>query len=291
MPPSTIKNKYQPQVVTYTPHLPTDINSFAKNNWKEVLSDHAPQMMPMTKDIHILIWNIMTLGHGRNNAYQKKEDPILDYEPRLSQIAQELGNQIKLNLNIAVAALQEVPNNNEQRVYFFDRLRTHLPKGWQISDQFYLKAKGSNFGMLTLYDATQVADEPVVLTIPEMTYQKGRIFAIHIIFQNAMGDKKPITVVNGHFRYADDNHQRLSVQDTQTEIDAIFKSILGQVVIAADFNQSLEKVCPKYPDRCYASPGRTSLSYNATKQLLYEKNIDGFIFKYEPENYDFSSSL
>jgi hypothetical protein len=273
-----IQIKSQSQVVTPKLIKPTNIDSFVKQKWDTVLSDHAAQLLPITDEIYLLTWNIMTRGRGLNNAYRKVEDPHSEYKPRLTRIAKELAKQIRLYPQLTVITLQEVPFLKEHKLYFYAELNTYLPSAWIIDNALFKKSEGSTFGVLTLYDESHVEIPPQVCDLPPLTYQQERVLAVKFNFLVEQ-KKSVLTIVNGHFRYEDKNKHRLTIEETRREINAIFNALRGQVIIAADLNQSTERIAPYYPKRCYHAPGITSLSYEPRQKKLIKKNIDCFIFK------------
>ncbi|MBA2653980.1 MAG: hypothetical protein H0U71_02805 [Gammaproteobacteria bacterium] len=269
--------------ITQKLQRPSNINLYAKENWSHTLSDHLAQTTPILPQAHIINWNIMAWGNGHNNAYQKKETRE-EYFARLIRIAKALIEEIKGNPHLAIATLQEVPENQKARQFFFQLIKDALlpDKNWVIDESYYQKSEGNNFGLFILYDKVKLANQPAIILIPGLTTQEGRTLTIDLQFLR--GDKHyPVRIINAHFRYKDKNNtnQRLTVAQAQTEIDTLLNSTAEQVVIAADYNQDIHKIESKYPDKTFYGAVPSSVTYKEGR--LVDKNIDGFIFKYPPE--------
>ncbi len=262
-----------PKIITPPLPKPLELKSFAKNEWEKVLSDHAGQMMSITRSFSLLTWNIMTMGRGGNNAYRKAEDAETEYKPRLFRIAEQLAKQAKIHSQLGIIALQEAPYLKEFKNYFYATLRALFPSNWIINPTYYQRSKGSHFGTLFLFNHT-LFSEPLIETLPSLTYHNGRMFAVSFIKNS---NKKRLTIINAHLRYESANRVKILPSETAKEIQQILNIFKEPTILAGDLNQPTEIIATFFPNHCFFSQGMTSLYFEPSRSGLLEQNIDAFI--------------
>ncbi len=269
----------------------------------QLLSDHAYQVQQITPHDQLLIWNIMTRGNSNNNGFGLRErEQATDqdlYLKRLRRITKRLAKQIYLHPEMTVIALQEVPSKEKEFNYFINAFNEALSTVAETEDELkqstlwiidsdnmrYKPFENNKFGVMSLFRRQSCLEILGEAEIEGLTTQRGRVLAIDMLLKH-QSKLSPLRLVNAHFKFclSREDTEQFKTEQVQREIDVILTSHRGQVIIAGDLNHDIDKLSQRNnqpPDLNYKHPFKCT-SFSRKDNGIFKHNIDGFIFKYNP---------